>query len=71
MDLAYFEHMWTSPPGRYALVRVEQDEEAVGLLPLGLAAKAVVLIDEDDPLADAVVQRMVEAGVPVLDREPW
>ena len=42
-----------------------------GPVPLDLEHRAAVLIDEDDSLAKAVIDRMVEPGVPVLDRPPW
>jgi hypothetical protein len=53
MDLAEFEDMWTSPPGRYALVRVKgEDPTGLGLLPLDMEAKAAVIVDVDDALAE-------------------
>jgi hypothetical protein len=72
MQLTDFEEMWLSP-GRFALVRVDRDEaEGSVLLPVvDLDTKAAALINEDDALAEAVVRRMVDEGVPVLDELPW
>lgn len=64
MELDNFREMWTTEAANYVLTEHED-----GYLPVNVSGREpmVVLIDEDDELADAVCGRMIAAGVPVLD----
>jgi hypothetical protein len=59
-----FEAMWTTDAHRYVLSGGEG-----GYVPIDISGEMemAVLIDEDDELAEAVAQRMRDAGVPVRE----
>jgi hypothetical protein len=63
-ELAEFEPMWTSEARYYYLLRSD-----TGYLPiyLGGEEEMMVVIDENDDLANAVVAKMIEAGVPIIE----
>jgi hypothetical protein len=64
VELREFESMWTIDAWKYVLQRHED-----GYLPIDISGgePMAVLIDEDDALAEAVAQRMLAAGVRVVD----
>jgi hypothetical protein len=62
-ELAQLAELWTSPPGRYQLLRGEQPHD--GLLPFDTVDQQVWLIEDETLLAQAVAL-MLRAGVPVL-----
>ena len=62
-DLDDLRELWTSPPGRFQLLGAETGEG--GLLPFDTHHQQAVLI-EDDALAQRVVARMLDAGVPIV-----
>jgi hypothetical protein len=61
-DLNDLRELWTSPAGRFQLHSIEA---AGGLLPFDAQHQQAVLI-EDDALAQRVIARMLDAGVPVV-----
>ncbi|GAA3248507.1 hypothetical protein ACFO1B_39480 [Dactylosporangium siamense] len=66
MTIDEFSALWTPPFDRYGLFRVH---ETGGYLVASFEHRAVTLICDDD-LAEAVVRRMLEAGVPIVDDFP-
>ncbi|QKW49571.1 hypothetical protein [Streptomyces buecherae] len=65
MSLEEYAHLWTAPPGKYVLEKsiVEGEEFLLICCP---DEGAVVLIDDDD-VNNQVTQRMIAAGVPVIN----
>ena len=57
-----FAYLWTTERGDWVVLRVDPSE--VGL-PYNRLTHGALLIDEDDALAAAVVQRMVAEGLPI------
>jgi hypothetical protein len=62
-DPSDLKYLWSTPGGRYALVRCGSDEE---LMPFDLLTKSATVI-EDDELADYVIEQMRNAGVADID----
>lgn len=60
-----FEDMWTTEAHRYVLAATARD----GYLPIDVSGdqEMAILIDEDDELAQAVAERLRDAGVPVRE----
>ena len=69
-QLAEFVELWEDRASDHVLVRVERD--SVDLRDCAIyckSEKSAVVIDDDD-LAMRVIQRMVDAGVPIVDEIP-
>jgi hypothetical protein len=66
-DASDLEFLWTTPGGRYALLRSSQGD----LIPFDTLRNEVQLID-DDELAEYVIEQMRKAGLPTIDppRDP-
>ena len=65
MNIEEFSQLWTSPAGTYVLERFHVEGEEV-LLIYCPKEESVFHID-DDGLQAAVVQRMIEAGIDIVD----
>ncbi len=61
--------LWTSPPGTYALLRTQGDLALESLLVVNVPARSLLIIDDDEVVGE-VIQRMLDAGVPVIDEFP-
>jgi hypothetical protein len=59
------EFLWSTPGGRYALVRSIPGSDTE-LMPFDTVRREAHVI-EDDELYDYVVRRMLEAGLPIID----
>ncbi|MFI1720326.1 hypothetical protein [Streptomyces sp. NPDC020489] len=65
MNIEDFSHLWTAPPGKYVLEKY--DVEGQETLPIHCPQDdAVVLIDADELIAE-IAQRMIAAGVQIVD----
>ena len=62
-DLSEFAYLWTTQRDDWVVLRTGPDESG---LPFNRLTRQALLIDEDDALADAVVQRMISEGLPVI-----
>lgn len=67
-EVARFSDLW-SDTGRYVLVRRPDSTGDLDLLILDREGPSAVLID-DDELCVAVIRRMINEGVPILDEPP-
>jgi hypothetical protein len=68
--LAAYRAMWTTEREEWVLVREDAEGTPSGfLLPFNLTTRAARILD-DQAVAEAVVARMVDAGVPVVDALP-
>lgn len=67
MNLEEFETMWTTSVANYVLVR---SETRPGTYAIYNRVNQVLELIDDDDAHQAVVQKMLNAGVPVLDRPP-
>lgn len=68
MTLDDFRDLWESPTSRYVLVRVDGGPDVQAMI-YDPSRKMVELIDDDD-LHEKVVERMISAGFPLVDRLP-
>jgi hypothetical protein len=60
-----FAYLWTTERDQWVVLRVDSSEAG---LPYNRVRHHMLLIDENDELAAAVVQRMVAEGLPVTTR---
>jgi hypothetical protein len=67
LSISDFSDMWTVDRENYVLVRSKRDPD--DFLIFYLPTKGVALIEDEDEYVE-VVQRMRDAGVPVLDELP-
>jgi hypothetical protein len=65
-----YRAMWTTDRTQWVLVREDADDSSSGfLLPFHRTTRSARIID-DQAVAEAVVARMLDAGVPVVDDLP-
>lgn len=61
-----YEHLWTDANGQWALLQLNPGKEEVPRHMVVNRSDRSVLVIEDDDVAEAVKQRMLAAGVPVI-----
>ena len=66
-DLSEFAYLWTTQRDHWVVLRTAPDESG---LPFNRFTRQALLIDEDDALAEAVVQRMISEGLSVITSAP-
>lgn len=64
-DPKSLEYLWSTPGRRYALARCAPGNDS-DLMPFDTETRCAILI-EDNELAEYVVRRMLEAGLPTID----
>ena len=57
-----FAYLWTTEREDWVVLRSDSSERG---LPYNRILRQVLLIDENDELANAVVQRMIDEGLPI------
>lgn len=65
MNVEDFSYLWTAPPGKYVLEKYDVEGQET-LLIYCPQDDAVVFIDDDELNAE-VAQRMIAAGVQIID----
>jgi hypothetical protein len=60
-----FDYLWTTEREDWVVLRSESSDPG---LPYNRTLRQILLIDENDELAVAVVRRMIDEGLPVTDR---
>jgi hypothetical protein len=62
-----YTYLWTSEREEWVVLRADPDDLG---LPYNRRSRGVLLIDEDEALAAAVVHRMAAEGLPVVEKVP-
>jgi hypothetical protein len=57
-----FAYLWTTEREEWVVLQVDPSDRG---LPYNRVTRGALLIDEDDELATAVVERMIAEGLPV------
>jgi hypothetical protein len=68
--LSAYRAMWTTERDEWVLVQEDPEQTPSSfLLPFHVPTRAARILD-DQSVAEAVVQRMLDAGIPVVDNLP-
>jgi hypothetical protein len=69
MLISEFEDMWTTDKQHYVLVNVSRRPNSPEYMIVDIRNQGGVIIEDDD-VFEEVIQRMLQAGVPVRDELP-